>query len=73
MDRATAMAINEVSKKINDVQKRMDDFFSSLHKANKSDIEFLAMMGDVDLDVDSEATETEKPAEETEDTTAKEE
>ena len=52
MDKATARAINEVSKKVNDVQRRMDDFFSALHKANKADIDFLAMMGDVELDTD---------------------
>lgn len=52
MDKATARAINEVSKKVNDVQRRMDDFFSALHKANKADIDFLAMMGEVELDTD---------------------
>lgn len=54
MDKATARAINEVSKKVNDVQRRMDDFFSALHKVNKADIDFLAMMGDVELDTDPE-------------------
>lgn len=69
MDRATAMAINEVSKKVNDVQKRMDDFFTALHKANKADIDFLAMVGDVDLGIDSETTEEEVNEPATEETT----
>lgn len=57
MDKATAMAINEVSKKVNDVQKRLDTFFQALHSANKADIDYLAMMSDVELDVTDEVTE----------------
>lgn len=66
MDKTTAMAINEVSKKVNDVHKRLDTFFQALHSANKADIDYLAMMSDVELDVTDEFTEDVNPEESTE-------
>lgn len=66
MDKTTAMAINEVSKKVNDVHKRLDNFFQALHSANKADIDYLAMMSDVELDVTDEFTENVNPEESTE-------
>lgn len=47
-------AIADCNKRCNAVEQKLDAFFSTLHEANKADIAYVAMMTDVELDVDDE-------------------
>lgn len=53
MDKQTAMAINDLSKKINDVQTKLDQFVAMQNECMQADLDFIAMMADVDLYDDS--------------------
>lgn len=53
MDKQTAMAINDLSKKINDVQTKLDQFVAMQNEHMQADLDFIAMMADVDLYDDS--------------------
>lgn len=43
-------AIADTNKRINAVEQKLDAFFAALHEKNAADIEYLAMMTDVELD-----------------------
>lgn len=47
-------AIADCNKHCNAVERKLDAFFSALHEANKADIAYVAMMTDVELDVEDE-------------------
>ena len=53
MDKQTAMAINDLSKKINDVQTKLDQFVAMQNEHMQADLDFIAMMTDVALYDDS--------------------
>lgn len=42
-------AINAVSKQVNDLGRRLDDCFNALHETNAGNIDYLAMMSDIDI------------------------
>lgn len=53
MDKQTAMTINDLSKKINDVQTKLDQFVAMQNERMQADLDFIAMMTDVDVYDDS--------------------
>ena len=59
LDIDTLKAIKSISDKVNDVQAKLDAFIQSQVSAANSDIEYLAMMTDVDLDSEDSAIEEE--------------
>lgn len=51
--------IANCNKRIYEMQKRLDDFFSELHEKNAADIGYIAMMADIELDDEEEVAEDE--------------
>lgn len=49
MDKDTAKAINNLSNKVNEVSERLNNLINLLTEKNKADIDYLAMMTDVDI------------------------
>ena len=49
MDRETVKAINDLSKKINEMSEKIDAYFNSKHEDNKATIDYIAMMTDTEL------------------------
>ena len=47
-------AIADTNKRLFAVEQKLDAFFSALHEENAADIEYLAMMADVELNSDNE-------------------
>ena len=47
-------AINAVSEKMNDVSKRLDNLINMLNNQRASDIDYIAMEMDIDLDQNDE-------------------
>lgn len=52
-------AIADTNKRMNAVERKLDNFFSMLHEKNAADIGYIAMMTDVELD-DEEDGETDE-------------
>ena len=50
-------AIADTNKRMNEVERKLDSFFGALHKKDAADIEYLAMMTDVELDEEVEPNE----------------
>jgi hypothetical protein len=47
-------AIADNNKRINSMEQKLDHYFAMLHEKNAADIEYLAMMADVELNSDNE-------------------
>lgn len=43
-------AIADCNKRLNEVERKLDAFFGALHEKNASDIAYVAMMTDVDIE-----------------------
>ena len=43
-------AIADCNKRTNTIEQKLDAFFKALHEKNAADIEYLAMMADIDID-----------------------
>lgn len=43
-------AIADTNKRMNEVERKLDNFFSMLHEKDAADIGYIAMMTDVELD-----------------------
>ena len=50
-------AIADCNKHTNEVERKLDSFFASLHEKNAADIGYIAMMADVDLEEEDETDE----------------
>ena len=50
-------AIADCNKHTNEVERKLDAFFAALHEKNAADIEYLAMMTDVEIDEEDEPNE----------------
>ena len=42
-------AISAVSERVNDLNKRLDDYIQALNQNNQADIDYVAMMTDVEI------------------------
>ena len=42
-------AISAVSERVNDLNKRLDDYIQALNQNNRADIDYVAMMTDVEI------------------------
>lgn len=42
-------AISAVSERVNDLNKRLDDYIQALNQNNRADIDYVAMMADVEI------------------------
>ena len=45
-------AIADVSKRLTANEQKLDAFFTALHEKNAADIEYIAMMADIEIDED---------------------
>lgn len=55
MDKETARALGRLSEQMNEMGRRIDAMYSELHKNNQANIDYVAMMADVEIP--SETTE----------------
>ena len=51
-------AINAVSQRVNDLSKRLEDYVKLNHGNNVANIDYLAMMSDIELPSDEDKRET---------------
>lgn len=54
MDKDIAMAINDVNKRLNEISQQLDAYFNQKHEENKSNIDYISMMVDIDIPTEEE-------------------
>ena len=54
MNEEILKAINDVSKKVNDMAQQLDNFFNELHEQNKAAIDYISMMADIEIPTEEE-------------------
>lgn len=57
MDKSTAKAIADLSKRMNELQRTLETYVDMKNASNKSDIDYVAMMADVELPANFEEME----------------